>query len=40
MFNEDDDDAPEIKSSRFTEVIALIFVTVVMIFLFVKIVFY
>ena len=35
-----DENDTEIKSSRFTEVIALIFVTVVIVFLFIKIVFY
>jgi hypothetical protein len=30
----------EIKSSRFTELIALLFVTIVMVFLFIKITFY
>lgn len=35
-----DENDTESKSSRFTEIISLIFVTIVMIFLFVKIVFY
>ncbi len=37
---EEDNTETHIKSSRFTEIISLIFVTIVMIFLFVKIVFY
>jgi hypothetical protein len=37
---EETDNENEIKSSRFTELIALLFVTIVMVFLFIKIAFY
>jgi hypothetical protein len=41
MYNNDSQQKEaDIKSSRVTEIVALLFVTIVMVFLFVKIVFY
>lgn len=41
MYNNDSQEKEEdVKSSRVTEIVALLFVTIVMVFLFVKIVFY
>jgi len=41
MYNNDSPDKEEdVKSSRVTEIVAVLFVTIVMVFLFVKIVFY
>lgn len=38
--NESPEQEEDVKSSRVTEIVALLFVTIVMVFLFVKIVFY
>ncbi len=41
MYNEDlPEENGDVKGSRLTEIISLIFVTVVLVFLFVKIIFY